>query len=85
MLSSLAPGDAVRSSVSMCGHREGVSALLLAADLFAVPIDFAGFPFALLEAIAYGESTVFADVNGMPEILNHGSQSRLSITVFTAD
>lgn len=61
----------IRSSVSLLGYRQDIFNLLLAADLFIFPTYFEGFPFAILEAMAYGLPVITTNVNGIPEIIEH--------------
>lgn len=67
----------IRSSVSLLGHRKDIPYLLAAADLFVFPTHFEGFPFALLEAMACGVPVVATAVNGIPEIIGHGTDGLL--------
>ena len=61
----------VRSSVSMLGYRKDIPQLLQAADLFIFPTNFEGFPFSVLEAMAYGLPVIATAVNGIPEVIEH--------------
>ena len=61
----------IQTAVSLLGHCETVSDWLQAADLFVLPTHFEGLPFALLEAMAQRLPVVAANVNGIPELIEH--------------
>jgi glycosyltransferase involved in cell wall biosynthesis len=58
--------------VSLLGHRSDIPRLLLAFDVFALPSDFEGLPFAMLEAMAVGLPIIASDVQGSGEALIDG-------------
>jgi glycosyltransferase involved in cell wall biosynthesis len=57
-------------------HRE-IASYLAAADMFVLPSLSEGFPNVLLEAMAAGLPIVATNVNGMPEIVEDGSNGFL--------
>jgi glycosyltransferase involved in cell wall biosynthesis len=58
--------------VRLLGHRPDVPRLLLAFDAFALPSDYEGLPFAILEAMAIGLPIIATDVQGSGEALTDG-------------
>jgi glycosyltransferase involved in cell wall biosynthesis len=62
----------VAQQVLMLGHRDDVPSLLRASDLFVFPSHFEGFPFALLEAMAYGVPVVASEACGISELVEPG-------------
>jgi glycosyltransferase involved in cell wall biosynthesis len=62
----------VPGRVLFAGHRNDVPALLPAFDVFCLPSDFEGLPFALLEAMATGRPIVVTDVQGSGEAIADG-------------
>ena len=65
---SLGVGEHVR----FLGFRQDVPQLLAAADLFAMPSVFEGFPIVLLEAMVMGKAVVASRVQGVDEIVVSG-------------
>lgn len=59
----------IEASVLFLGYRTDIPQLLKAADLFLFPSHYEGYPFALLEAMAYGLPIVASNANPMPEII----------------
>ncbi|MBE9015983.1 glycosyltransferase family 4 protein [Chroococcidiopsidales cyanobacterium LEGE 13417] len=59
----------IEASVLFLGYRTDIPQLLKAADLFLFPSHYEGYPFALLEAMAYGLPIVTSNANPMPEII----------------
>lgn len=66
-------GDRVR----FLGHREDVPDLLAAADLFAFPSLFEGFPGAMIEAMALGLPIVASDIPPVRELRGPAANSLL--------
>ncbi len=64
--------EGVRDKVLLTGHRNDISRLMRAADLFVFPTRFEGHPFSLLEAMACGLPVVTSDASGITEIVEHG-------------
>lgn len=60
-------GDRVR----LLGHRDDLSSLLRAADVFVLPSISDGLPVALLEAMFAAKPTVASSVGGVPEVVRH--------------
>lgn len=58
--------------VMLLGHRQDVTQLLRAADLFALSSDWEGMPLAILEAMREGVPIVSTDVAGVSDLLRHG-------------
>ena len=68
---------AVTSSVVLAGHRENLSHLYAAADMFVLPSYTEGSPNVVLEAMAAGLPIVATAVGGVPEIIRHESTGLL--------
>ena len=71
-LTSLADELGIASRVRMTGHRDDVSRLLGAFDIFVLPSLSEGMSNTLLEAMAQGVAPVVSDVGGNTEIVRHG-------------
>jgi glycosyltransferase involved in cell wall biosynthesis len=56
----------------LLGHRADVAGLLPAFDAFALPSDYEGLSFAMLEAMAVGLPIIATDVQGSGEVLTDG-------------
>jgi glycosyltransferase involved in cell wall biosynthesis len=56
----------------LLGHRADVARLLPAFDAFALPSDYEGLSFAMLEAMAVGLPIIATDVQGSGEALTDG-------------
>jgi glycosyltransferase involved in cell wall biosynthesis len=63
--------------VRILGHRDDVSDLVAAADLFVMPSLSEGMPLALLEAMHAGRAIVASAVGGVPEAARNGSEALL--------
>jgi glycosyltransferase involved in cell wall biosynthesis len=55
--------------VSFLGHREDVYDLLSSFDIFVLPSEFEGLPFALLEAMAARRPIIASDVDGIGDAI----------------
>jgi glycosyltransferase involved in cell wall biosynthesis len=67
----------LRGCVLMLGFRTDIARLLAAADLFVLPSNLEGMPFAVYEALACGCPVVATSVGGNPEVLTHGHDALL--------
>ncbi len=67
----------VSERVTLAGERAGVSELLPAFDVFALPSQTEGLSIALLEAAASGLAIVATAVGGNPEIIHEGTTGLL--------
>jgi len=59
------------------GHRDDVSGLLQAADVFVLPSLYEGLPVSVLEAMAAGTPVVATAVGGTDEVVVHGESGIL--------
>jgi glycosyltransferase involved in cell wall biosynthesis len=73
LIASLGLGDRVR----MLGNVERPDELYRAADVFALPSRYEGFPFAMLEAMAAGLPVVATRFGGADEMVEHGREGLL--------
>lgn len=64
--------------VRWLGHREDLPEVLAAADVFAFPSRFEGFPGAVLEALALGLPVVASDIPPLREIIRPGENGLLT-------
>lgn len=55
--------------VRLLGHRTDIAQVLMAFDMFCLPSDFEGMPFALLEAMACALPAIVSEVAGSAEII----------------
>lgn len=62
----------IRDRVIMQPFRQDVPDLLAAADIFALPSLWEGFPLALLEAMSMGKTVIASNVDGNPEMIQDG-------------
>lgn len=67
----------IETSVLLLGYRTDIPQLLKAADLFLFPSHYEGYPFALLEAMAYNLPIVASNADPMPEIITDRSHGVL--------
>lgn len=72
-ISALGLGDRVR----LLGQWENIRELLAAADAFVLPSRWEGLPMALLEAMMAGLPVIAARVQGVEEVIEHGTQGLL--------
>lgn len=70
-LESLLKERGLGTIVRLLGQRHDIPALLSASDLFVFPSHFEGFPFALLEAMAYKLPFVTTNACGVEEMVRH--------------
>jgi glycosyltransferase involved in cell wall biosynthesis len=61
----------------LLGHREDVSNVLAAGDIFAMPSLHEGLPVALLEAMMVGLPVIASGVGGIPEVITSGEEGML--------
>ncbi len=61
----------------LLGHREDVPELLAAADIFALPSLFEGYPGALVEAMGLSLPVVASDIPPVREVVEPGRSARL--------
>jgi glycosyltransferase involved in cell wall biosynthesis len=73
LISSLQLTDRVR----LLGNVERPDLLYRAADLFVLPSQYEGFPFAMLEAMAAGLPVVATRFGGADEMVEHGREGLL--------
>jgi glycosyltransferase involved in cell wall biosynthesis len=76
-LSAQARALGVADRLTLAGERAGVSELLPAFDVFALPSQTEGLSIALLEAAASGLAIVATAVGGNPEIIHEGATGML--------
>lgn len=68
-LAEIASDPALAERVRLLGHRDDVAEILAAADVFALPSLFEGFPGAALEAMAMALPVVGSDLGGLRDML----------------
>jgi glycosyltransferase involved in cell wall biosynthesis len=66
-----------RNRIRTLGHRDDVSDILAAADLFALPSLYEGFPGAVIEAMALGLPVVASDLRTLREVIEDGGSGLL--------
>jgi glycosyltransferase involved in cell wall biosynthesis len=71
-LIKLAQELGIKNNVEFLGARSDIYEFLSAIDIFVLPSLWEGQPIALLEALAMGKPCIASNVNGVPEIINHG-------------
>ena len=76
-LAAQAQALGVADRLTLAGERAGVSDLLPAFDVFALPSRTEGLSIALLEAAASGLAIVATAVGGNPEIIHEGATGML--------
>jgi sugar transferase (PEP-CTERM/EpsH1 system associated) len=76
-LEALAKSLGIDHRVRFLGHRDDITSLLAAMDIFALPSISEGMSNTLLEAMAVGVASVASDVGGNPEIVSHGREGYL--------
>lgn len=64
--------ERVEGIVSLLGYQEDIWQLLAAADVFVLPSLGEGFPYAVLEAMAFRKPVVASNVGGIPEMIVEG-------------
>lgn len=74
LVASAGLGDAVR----LLGFRDDVPEILAAADVFALPSLWEGFPGAALEAMALGLPVVGSDLSSLREMVGPGAHGLLA-------
>lgn len=67
----------VSEFINFIGFSNNIPALLKACDVFVLPSRYEGMPNALLEAMAMGKASVATNVNGAPELVEHGKSGFL--------
>lgn len=72
-LESLGKALGLENQVRFLGHRDDVTSLLAAMDVFVLPSLSEGMSNTLLEAMASGVACVASAVGGNPELISHGS------------
>lgn len=77
VLRTLAREKGVEQSCRFVGARDDVGDWYAAADVVVLPSLSEGFPFVVLEALAMCRPVVATSVNGVPEIVRHGSNGLL--------
>lgn len=76
-LEDLAKSLGIDHQVRFLGHRDDVTSLLAAMDIFVLPSTHEGMSNTLLEAMASGVASVASDVGGNSEIISHGHDGYL--------
>ncbi|WP_058301294.1 glycosyltransferase family 4 protein [Gorillibacterium timonense] len=65
------------SSVQFLGFRTDIPELLAGMDVLLLPSLFEGLPMVILESLASGTPVIATRVNGVPEVLEDGTNGRL--------
>lgn len=76
-LEGLAQTLGIAHQVRFLGHRDDITSLLAAMDIFVLPSTHEGMSNTLLEAMASGVPSIASDVGGNPEIISHGQDGYL--------
>lgn len=76
-LEDLAKTLGIGHQVRFLGHRDDITSLLAAMDIFVLPSTHEGMSNTLLEAMASGVPSIASDVGGNPEIISHGHDGYL--------
>jgi len=69
----------LENKVILPGLVESASKYLLAFDLFVLPSQKEGLPYALLEAMVSGIPTIATEVGGIPELITHKKTGLLAM------
>jgi glycosyltransferase involved in cell wall biosynthesis len=70
-LKALVDDLGIGEQVHLLGRRDDVAAILAAFDVFVLPSEYEGLPFALLEAMAAGLPVIAYDVDGVSDAVEH--------------
>ncbi|CAN5160594.1 glycosyltransferase [soil metagenome] len=76
-LEQVAKSLRIEKQVCFLGHRDDVTALLSAMDIFVLPSFSEGMSNTLLEAMASGMPCVASEVGGNPEVVTHAKEGFL--------
>lgn len=68
----------LESSVRFLGFRTDIPELLAGMDVLILPSLFEGLPMVILESLASGTPVIATRVNGVPEVLEDGTNGRLT-------
>jgi L-malate glycosyltransferase len=80
VLSGVVPAEAKRRGLTrmkFLGHRDDVPAILVEADIFALPSRSEAMPNGVIEAMAAGLPIVSTHVGGIPELITTGESGLL--------
>jgi glycosyltransferase involved in cell wall biosynthesis len=69
----LARSLGIAERISFCGARTDVPELLAQAQIFVLSTHYEGLPISILEAMRAGLPVVATSVNGIPELVDHGT------------
>ena len=67
----------IEGKVILQPFRQDVPDVLAASDIFVLPSLWEAFPIALLEAMSMGKAVIGTNVDGTPEIIEHGKNGLL--------
>lgn len=67
----------IEDKVILQPFRQDVPDVLAASDIFVLPSLWEAFPIALLEAMSMGKAVIGTNVDGTPEIIEHGKNGLL--------
>lgn len=76
-IKELAAGWNLESSVTFLGFRKDIPELLNRIDVLVLPSLFEGLPMIVLESLCSGTPVIASRVNGVPEVIQHGTNGRL--------